>query len=64
MRRFVTRSVFVGYTDDGDVSMTADECIEQDNDPRFEPRFTGLYDADGNELYSVREKIKFGFVPE
>jgi len=60
MRRYAPRSAFIGYTDEGHVSITADEVIIQDDDP--EP--TGLLDADGNELYRVRERIKFGFHKE
>lgn len=60
MHRARFRSVFVAYDEYGEASMTADECIEEDKDPEW----TGLYDANGDELYRVRERIKFGFVKE
>lgn len=56
-KRYVTRAVWSEYDEDGYISMTADTVMEAEDAPRP----TGLLDADGNPLYSVRERIPFGF---
>jgi len=57
MKRYVTKSVFIDYNEDGEVSMTADEVFEDDDDPIF----SGLYDASGQKLYRESVKQKIGF---
>ena len=53
-------SHYEGFDDYGDSILTANEVIE--NDPA--PTFTGLYNADGDEIHRVRESVAFGFRPK
>lgn len=56
-RRYITRSAWEWSDGDDFISMTSDTIILEDD----RPRPSGLYDANGDELYSVREKLPFGF---
>lgn len=60
MRRYATRSAFLLVDEWGDASMTADQIIVEDE----EHKPTGLLDANGDKLYRVRDRVKFGFVKE
>lgn len=57
MKRYRTIAAYVGYDDDGNMNSTADEVLEDDNDPVF----SGLYDSMGRKLYHETVKRRIGF---
>ena len=60
MTRYARRphAVYVGFDEEGQASLTADEVLVPDDDT---PLDTGLLDADGNKLYRVSPRKKLGF---
>lgn len=57
MYRIRPRNHFEGWDDDGDPIHTANEVIEIEP----EETWTGLYDANGDEIHNIPDKVKLGF---
>jgi hypothetical protein len=57
MARYRKKAAYFGYDDAGDLNMTADVVIIEDD----EPTYIGLVDGAGQKLYRESEKIPVGF---